>query len=91
MKSKLSEEQRQWLEAMIHISRTPAKHYLVARVQLMSDQSQGEPSHTDGYIACVRIVRLLDLNDALLLSQLLFHTFEGHGVGGHGDRAGAHG
>jgi hypothetical protein len=30
---------------------TPAKHYLVARVLLMSDQSQGEPSATDGQIA----------------------------------------
>ncbi len=32
-------------------SRTPTKHYLVARVLLMSDQSQGRPSHTDGQIA----------------------------------------
>ncbi len=48
---RLSEEQRQWLKTMVHTSRTPAKHYLVARVLLMSDQSQGESSHTDGQIA----------------------------------------
>ena len=48
---RLSEEQRRWLETMGHISNTPAKHYLVARVLLMSDQNQGEPSHTDGQIA----------------------------------------
>ncbi len=48
---RLSEEQRRWLEAMGHISSTPAKHYLVARVLLMSNQSQSEPSHTDGQIA----------------------------------------
>ncbi len=48
---KLSEEQRRWLETMLHMSSTPAKHYLVARVLLMSDQSQGEPSATDGQIA----------------------------------------
>jgi hypothetical protein len=48
---KLSEEQRRFLETMMHTSRIPAKHYLVARVLLMSDQSQGEPSHTDGRIA----------------------------------------
>ena len=48
---RLSEEQRRWLETMVHMSGTPAKHYLVARVLLMSDQSQGEPSHTDGQIA----------------------------------------
>ncbi len=48
---RLSEEQRQWLEAMAHMSTTPAKLYLVARVLLMSDQSQGEPGHTDGQIA----------------------------------------
>jgi hypothetical protein len=48
---KLSEEQRRFLETMVHMSSTPAKHYLVARVLLMSDQSQGEPSHTDGQIA----------------------------------------
>jgi hypothetical protein len=29
----------------------PAKHYLVARVLLMSDQSQGEPEATEGQIA----------------------------------------
>ena len=38
---KLSEEQRRWLETMLHMSSTPAKHYLVARVLLMSDQRQG--------------------------------------------------
>ena len=44
---RLSEEQRRWLETMLYTSRTPAKHYLVARVLLMSDQSQGEPEATD--------------------------------------------
>ena len=29
---RLSEEQRRWLETMVHTSSTPAKHYLVARV-----------------------------------------------------------
>ena len=29
---RLSEEQRRWLETMLHTSRIPAKHYLVARV-----------------------------------------------------------
>jgi hypothetical protein len=48
---RLSEKQRLWLETMEHTSSTLAKHYLVARVLLMSDQSQGEPSHTDGQIA----------------------------------------
>lgn len=48
---RLSEEQHRWLETMVHMSSTPAKHYLVARVLLMSDQSQGEPSHIDGQIA----------------------------------------
>ena len=48
---RLSEEQRRWLETMVHTSKTPAKHYLVARVLLMSDQSQGGPSQTDGHIA----------------------------------------
>jgi hypothetical protein len=43
---KLSEEQRRWLETMTQASRTPTKHYLVARVLLMSDQSQGKPSQT---------------------------------------------
>lgn len=44
-------EQRGFLETMTQASRTLAKHYLVARVLLMSDQSQGGPSHTDGHIA----------------------------------------
>ncbi len=48
---RLSEEQRRWLETMVRMSRTPAKHYVVARVLLMSDQSQGEPRHTNGQIA----------------------------------------
>ncbi len=48
---RLSEQQRRWLEAMVHTSKTPTKHYLVARVLLMSDQSQSGPSHTDGQIA----------------------------------------
>ncbi len=42
---RLSEQQRRFLETLIHMSSTPTKHYLVARVLLMSDQSQGEPSH----------------------------------------------
>ncbi len=48
---RLQAEQHRWLETMVHTSSTSAKHYLVARVLLMSDQSQGEPSHTDGQIA----------------------------------------
>src|SRR6266516_1925864 len=48
---RLSEEQRRFLETMVHMSSTPAKHYVVARVLLMSDQSQGEPEATDGQIA----------------------------------------
>ena len=48
---KLSEEQRRFLETMIHTSKTPAKHYLVARILLMSDQQEGHPSYTDGHIA----------------------------------------
>jgi hypothetical protein len=36
------------LETMVHTSRTPAKHYLVARVLLMSDQSQEQLEATDG-------------------------------------------
>jgi hypothetical protein len=35
----LSEEQRRWLETMVRMSNTPAKHYLVARILLMSDRS----------------------------------------------------
>lgn len=50
---RLSEEQHRWLETMVHISSTPAKHYLVARVLLMSDQNQSEPSHTDEQIAAI--------------------------------------
>jgi hypothetical protein len=48
---RLSEQQRRWLEAMVHTSKTPTKHYLVARVLLTLDQSQSGPSHTDGQIA----------------------------------------
>jgi Homeodomain-like domain len=48
---KLPPGQRNVLEMMIHTSSTLTKHYLVARVLLMSDQSQGGPSHTDGHIA----------------------------------------
>ena len=48
---RLSEEQRRWLETMVRMSSTPAKHYVVARVLLMSDQRPGEPSATDGQIA----------------------------------------
>jgi hypothetical protein len=51
LKSQLKPEQRRWLETMVHTSSTPAKHYLVARVLLMSDQCQGEPNHTDRQIA----------------------------------------
>lgn len=52
---KLSEEQHRWLETMLHMSSTPAKHYLVARVLLMSDQSQGEQSTSDGQIAEIEL------------------------------------
>lgn len=48
---RLSEKQRLWLETMERTSSTSGKHYLVTRVLLISDQSQGEPSHTDGQIA----------------------------------------
>jgi Homeodomain-like domain len=48
---KLQPRQRSFLEMMIHTSSTPTKHYLVARVLLMSDQSQGGPSHTNRHIA----------------------------------------
>jgi len=48
---RLSNEQPRWLETMVHTSSTPAKHYLVARVLLMSDQRDGPPSATDGQIA----------------------------------------
>ena len=48
---KLQPEQRRPLEAMVQISKTPTKHYLVARVLLMSDQQEGHPAHTDGHIA----------------------------------------
>ena len=48
---RLSEEQRRFLETMVHMSSTPAKHYVVARVLLMSDQQEGQPHHTDGQIA----------------------------------------
>ena len=43
---KLSEEQRRFLETMVHTGRTPAKQYLVACVLLMSDQSQGQSEAT---------------------------------------------
>jgi hypothetical protein len=48
---RLSNEQRRFLEMMAQTSKTLAKHYLVARVLLMSDQSQDQPSYTDGQIA----------------------------------------
>ncbi|GHO86445.1 hypothetical protein KSZ_44510 [Dictyobacter formicarum] len=48
---KLTSEQRTFLETMAQTSRTPAKYYLVARVLLMSDQSQDKPRSTDGQIA----------------------------------------
>src|SRR5579864_3386838 len=47
----LREDARNFLATMIHTSTTPTKHYLVARVLLMSDQSHGKPSHSDGQIA----------------------------------------
>ena len=47
----LSSEQHRWLSTMGHTSNTPAKHYLLARVLLTLDQSQGEPEATDGHIA----------------------------------------
>jgi CRP-like cAMP-binding protein len=47
----LREDARNFLATMIHTSTTPTKHYLVARVLLMSDQSQGQPEATDGQIA----------------------------------------
>lgn len=48
---RLSEEQRGFLETMTHTSGTSTKHYVVARVLLMSDQRQGQPGQTDGHIA----------------------------------------
>ncbi len=48
---KLEPAQRRWLETMVHTSRTPTKHYLVARVLLMSEQRENFPSATDGQIA----------------------------------------
>jgi transposase len=48
---RLEDQQRHFLETMVYMSKTPAKHYLVARVLLMSDQRQGEPEATDGQIA----------------------------------------
>jgi hypothetical protein len=48
---RLSQEQRLWLETMRRTSKTPAKHYLLARVLLTLDQSQGAPEATDGQIA----------------------------------------
>jgi hypothetical protein len=38
---KLQEGTRRWLETMIHTSRTPAKHYLVARVLFQHSYSSG--------------------------------------------------
>src|SRR5260370_41694448 len=48
---RLSEQQGRWLEAMVQSSKTPTKHYLVARVLLMSEPGEGPPSATDGQIA----------------------------------------
>lgn len=48
---KLTSEQRDFLETMMHTGRIPVKHYLVARVLLMSDQSQSESRCTNGQIA----------------------------------------
>jgi hypothetical protein len=47
----LSQKQQRFLEAMLHTSRTPTKHYVVARVLPTRDQHQGGPRHTDGQIA----------------------------------------
>ena len=47
----LTEEQHRWLEMIVRTSSTPARHYLVARVLLMSDQRHSEAIHTDGQIA----------------------------------------
>ena len=38
---RLQAEQRRWLETMVHTSSTSAKHYLVARVLLMSEKPPG--------------------------------------------------
>jgi hypothetical protein len=59
---KLSEEQRRWLEAMVHMSSTPAKHYLVARVLLMSqaEHLMGNPS-----LAVVEVIFLDDMAHAV--------------------------
>jgi hypothetical protein len=45
---RLEDQQRRFLEAMLHTSGTRAKHYLVARTLLMSESSEKrEPSSTD--------------------------------------------
>ena len=48
---RLEDQQRRFLETMVRMSRTPAKHYLVARVLLMSAQLQNALRQTDGQIA----------------------------------------
>jgi len=47
----LSPEQQRFLEGLLHTQATPAHHYVVARVLLLSDQSQGNPTHSDEQIA----------------------------------------
>jgi transposase len=47
----LSAEQQRFLEGLLHTQATPAHHYVVARVLLLSDQGQGTASHPDEQIA----------------------------------------
>ena len=47
----MGEKQRGFLETLTQTSKIPAKHYLVARVPLVSDQSRSQPEATDGQIA----------------------------------------
>lgn len=47
----LSQEQKHFLEGMLRTQATPAHHYKVARILLLSDQSRGPASSTDEQIA----------------------------------------
>jgi hypothetical protein len=47
---RLNQEQRRWLERMVHTSKTPARHYLVG-ASPANAQDQGAPEATDGQIA----------------------------------------
>src|SRR6185312_11487241 len=47
----LSAEQQRFLEGLLQTQVTPAHHYKVARVLLLSNQSQGPASHSDEQIA----------------------------------------